>query len=45
MEGEKVYYKGENEKRYKGLMKVIWTNGKLLTVKHGVIINKVDRLH
>ena len=43
--GEKVYYKRENDKRWRGPAKVIGVDGKTLIVNQGSDSRKVNRIH
>src|SRR5215469_7839953 len=43
--GDKVYYKRENEKRWRGPGRVIGRDGKNILVKHGGTIREVARVH
>lgn len=43
--GDKVYYKRENEKRWRGPAKVIGIDGKTVIVKHGGTLREINRVH
>src|SRR5215469_16111224 len=43
--GDKVLYKRENEKRWRGPAKVIGVDNKTIIVKHGSDIRRVNRIH
>lgn len=43
--GEKVYYKRENESKWRGPAKIIRIDGKSVIVKHGSTLREIARIH